>query len=300
MPVAEALIARARAIGASSLAVVGTSKNAGKSVVVAALIDAFARGGAPFGLCSIGRDGETIDAIESTPKPRFFVRPGAYFATAAALVPRSPACEIVAITDERSALGPIALARAVAPAYVEIVGPPRASALRRIVVELARRAPFVVIDGAVDRVAALRGGDDAVVVAVGAASAPTIGRAAEDAAALVARLRLPLADAARERVAVTGALTSARAAAFVRDGERRQIVVADATQIAFGGRAFLQLAAHLDLRCERALHPIACTVAPLWSQRAFEPAAFARAVAEKTGLPTFDVYFGTQTLPAVA
>jgi hypothetical protein len=113
MLVAESLLARARALGLRSLAVVGTSKNAGKSVVVASLIAALSDEGdeAALGLCSIGRDGETIDAIESTPKPRFEVRAGAYFATAETLVPRSPACEIVAITAERSALGRIAIAR---------------------------------------------------------------------------------------------------------------------------------------------------------------------------------------------
>ena len=55
--VAAALLARARALRAPSLAVVGTSKNAGKSVVVAALADALQREGAPYGICSLGRDG---------------------------------------------------------------------------------------------------------------------------------------------------------------------------------------------------------------------------------------------------
>jgi hypothetical protein len=300
MDVAEALVARARAAGAASLAVVGTSKNAGKSVVVRAVAEALARAGETYGICSIGRDGEAIDAIESTPKPQFFLRPGAVFATAEALLPRSPACEILAVTSERSALGAIVIARVRATAMLQISGPPSATAVRRIVAALAARVRFVVIDGAVDRIAALRGGSDAIVVATGAASAPTIARAAEDAAALVARLRLPRADAAREAIAVTGALTAARAAHFVRKGERRQIVVDDPTQIAFGGRAFLELASQLDLRCERTLSPIACTVAPMWSQRAFEPAAFARAVAARTGLPTYDVYAGTLTLSGAA
>jgi hypothetical protein len=41
------------------------------------------------------------------------------------------------------------------------------------------------------------------------------------------------------------------------------------------------------------LHPIACTVAPFSWARAFEPRAFARAVAVRTRLPVFDVYAGT-------
>jgi hypothetical protein len=62
----------------------------------------------------------------------------------------------------------------------------------------------------------------------------------------------------------------------------------------FGGRAFTTLAARLDLRCERPLRPIACTVAPRGAERAFEPRAFLRAVADATGLPAYDVYAGEE------
>jgi len=293
MDVAAALLGRARAVGARSLAVVGTSKNAGKSVVVAALTEALWRAGEPYGLCSIGRDGEGADALNAAPKPRFFLRAGAQVATAASLVPRSPALEITAVTDERSALGPIVLARVRAPGFIEIAGPPSADALRRIAAALAADGRFVAIDGAVDRIAALRDGDDAIVVAVGAAGAPTLDHAVDDVAALVARLRLPAFDPDRPFVFVEGALTAAAAAGFARAGEQRQIVVRDPTRVAFAGRAFAEVAARLDLRCERTLRPIACTVAPIGSERAFEPRAFARAVAERTGLPVFDVYAGT-------
>jgi hypothetical protein len=300
MDVGAALLARARAAGKSSLAVVGTSKNAGKSVVVAAVIDALARAAVPYGLCSIGRDGESADALDGASKPRFFLRAGATFATAVALVPRSPAVEIIALTRERSALGNIALARMRAPGFVEVAGPPSAAALRRIVHLLGAAAPFVVIDGAVDRVAALRGGEDAIVVAVGAATATTLGRAVDEVAALAARLRLPAFDARADALAISGALTANEAAEFARAGERRQIVVDDPTQVAFGGRAFLALAAKLDLRCRRPLHPVACSVAPIGFERGFEPVTFAAAVARATGLPTYDAYAGTVAEVAAA
>jgi hypothetical protein len=283
-----------RAIGAASVAVVGTSKNAGKSVVVAALSDALGNAHAPYALCSIGRDGEAADALDASPKPRFWLRPGAVVATAAALVPRSPALEILEMTSERSALGPIVVARVRAPGYVEVAGPPSASALRRIVRSLSAFAPLVLVDGAVDRLAALRDGEDAIVVAVGAASAPSMEHAVDDVASLVARLRLPLADTAVAALHVEGALTGAWAAELARSGETRQVVVRDATRIAFGGRTFLALAQRLDLRCAVALHPIACTVAPRSVERSFEPRAFARSVAERTGLPVYDAYAGAE------
>jgi hypothetical protein len=159
---------------------------------------------------------------------------------------------------------------------------------------------LVLVDGAVDRIAALRGGDDAIVVATGAAGAGTESRALDDVAAIVARLRLPVVDAGRDAVHIGGALTASAAAAFARANETRQIVVADPTQVTFGGRAFLEFAARLDLRCERPLRVIACSVAPLGPHHSFEPRAFARAVAARTGLPVVDVYAGSSIEPDAA
>ena len=293
MDVGAALLARARVAGASSLAVVGTSKNAGKTVAIAAVCDALQRESTVFGLCSIGRDGEPADALDGSPKPRLDLRAGTLIATAAALLPPHPASEVLAFSGETSALGPIVFARVRAPGRFEISGPPLANALRRIAVGLRERgARFVLIDGAVDRIAALRGGDDAIVVATGAAGAPSLAQAIDAAAALVARLRIPRPDATLEMLPISGALSLERAANLVAHGERRQIVVADPTRIAFGGKTFLRLAERLVLRCEHPLLPVACTVASLAPERSFEPAALLRGVARATGLPAFDVYAG--------
>jgi len=293
MEVGSALLALARSAGARSLAVVGTSKNAGKTVTVAAVCGALQREGGTFGLCSIGRDGEAIDALDGSPKPRLDLREGALFATATQLLPRHPATEILEVSGETSALGPILLARVRAPGRFEIAGPPRASALRRIVERFAAYgAGFVLVDGAVDRVAALRGGQDAIVVAAGAAGAPTLAQAIDGAAALVARLGLPRVDPAQASLSIEGALSLEQAAALAAHGERRQVVVRDPTRIAFGGKAFLRMAERLTLRCEYPLSPVACTIASLAVERSFEPRAFLRGVARATGLPAFDVYAG--------
>jgi hypothetical protein len=268
--------------------------------VIGALIEALEREQTPLGLCSIGRDGEASDALDAAPKPRVRLRAGAVFATAAALVPRTPALEIFRVTGERSALGPIVLARVRCPGVFEIAGPPSAAALRRVALALGAGGRFVLVDGAVDRTAALRDGGDAVVVAVGAATAPALSRALDEVAALTQRLQLPLVDASRERVLVGGALTPSMAAGYLRDNEKRQIVVPDPTHVTLRGRAFLELAARLDLRCERTLNVIACTVAPMAPARSFEPRAFARAVARRTRLPAYDVYAGTVAEPDAA
>lgn len=299
MDVGAALYEAALARGARAIAVVGTSKNAGKSVVVAALADALGVAGVAFGICSIGRDGEALDAVDGGAKPRFRLRPGAAFATARTLFPRSPAAEVLAETGERSALGSIVLGRVRAAGEVELAGPPRAAAMRRVGRALSERCAFVLVDGAVDRIAALAGGDEALVVAVGTA-APALGRALDEVEALVARLRLPAPDPAGETLAIAGALTASRANELVRAGERRQIVVDDPTHVVFGGRTYLAFASRLDLRAAQTLRPIACTVAPLGRERSFDPVAFARAVARRTGLPTYDVFAGSVARPTVA
>jgi len=246
-----------------------------------------------YGLCSIGRDGEAADALDAAPKPRLRLGPGTLFASATALLPRNPALEVLSLEPETSALGPLALVRVRVPSTFEIAGPPSARALRRVAARLREFGGLpVLIDGAVDRIAALRGASDAIVVAVGADSAPTLGHAVDDVRALIARLRLPAVDASREVLHVGGALTAAAASALAAAGEERQVVVRDPTRIVFGGRAFLALAARLDLRCERVLHPIACTVAPLGVARSFEPREFLESVARATELPTYDVFAG--------
>jgi hypothetical protein len=91
---------------------------------------------------------------------------------------------------------------------------------------------------------------------------------------------------------IDGALLAGRVAALIADGETRQIVIRDPTQIALSGKPVLATLTRLRIRCLRPLHVIATTVASIGPNRAFEPRAFARAVAAATGLPAFDVYAG--------
>jgi len=286
-----ALLEHAQALGSASIAVVGTGKNVGKTVAVAAVCGALERRGEHFGLLSIGRDGESVDALLGTPKPRLFLRTGTLIATARSLLPAGPAVEILLQTSERSALGPILLARVRAAGYYEISGPPTVGGVHRVLQALRScGASFVVIDGAVDRLAALSGGTDAVVVATGAASGSTVEHVARDAGAFVARLNVPLFDAAQPAHHIQGALTAVDARALVHAGERRQIVVQDATRLALRGTDFLEVRAHLNLRCERVLRPVAATIASIGPERALEPRALLEAVARATGLPVYDVY----------
>jgi hypothetical protein len=287
--VGESLLALARAAGAPSLFVVGTGKNVGKTVAMRAAYEACVAQGLHPGLASIGRDGEAVDVGDAEPKPRLFLRPQTIIATARYALPRAPASELLDRSDVQTAAGTLVYARVRQPGYFELVGPPTASGLREAVHVLLRHAPFAIVDGAVDRIAALAGGDDAIVVACGAAAASTHGEAVDGVRALVTRLRIPRYEGG-DALPIDGALTPAMVAEFLRVKESRTILVRDPTHVALTGKAALHALERLTIRCKRPLNVVAVTVASIARDHHFEPRAFARDVARATGLPTFDVY----------
>lgn len=291
MKIGEQLLDLARACGRRSLFVVGTGKNVGKTVAMRAISDAAVANSLRVGMTSIGRDGEAVDASDAVAKPRLFLRPGTMVATARHLLPAHPASELVDLTPWATAAGPVVFAHVRESAYYELAGPATAAGVRACVERFTKfGCDQVIVDGALDRVAALAGGEDSIVVAGGAAAARTMEEAVDDIRALVVRLGLPRYDPAAPFVRIEGALTAAEASRFAGRGEERQIVVRDPTQIALGGKALLGVAARLTLRCERPLRVVAATIASIGRDGYFEPREFARAVATATGLPTFDVY----------
>jgi len=279
----------ARAIDARTIFVVGTGRNVGKTTTLCALYEAACDEGASVALASVGGDGEGGREV-LTAKPRLWLRPPTVLATARALLPRSPAVQILKLSSLRSPAGGVLYARIQVSGFYELAGPPTASGVREVVEELLTRSQIAIVDGAVDRVAALGGTDGAIVVAGGAAGATTLDESVEEIRALVARLRVPAFDPAAPSIFVDGALTADIAAAYIVRGEASQIVVRDPTQIALSGRPASETLARLKIRCRRPLRVVAATVASIGPERAFEPVAFAKAVAAATRLPTFDVY----------
>ncbi|HEY4439832.1 MAG TPA: hypothetical protein VGN14_05220 [Candidatus Elarobacter sp.] len=287
----EALYALATA-AARSVVVVGTAKNVGKTTTFNALRAIALRHGERIGVSSIGRDGEPSDALDAEPKPRVRLAPGTIVALPAGILPRSPALQILG-TGAASALGTIVFARVVLPTTCEIAGPPTARAMRTTIDRLrALCAGPVFVDGAIDRIAPLAGGDDAVIVATGAASGATVARVAAAAAETVARLTLPGRDASREReqvVRIDGALDARDAEELIANAAGATVVVDDPTRIAVRGALFARLRGVVDLRCERPLRVVACTTSPVGRDASLAPRALVEAVAAATGLPVFDV-----------
>ncbi len=283
MRVGVEILNLARSAGARTIFVVGTGSGVGKTTTVRAIYAAARRADARVALASLGRDAESL-----------WLHSGTIVATARALLPSSPAVEILDLSPLRSAAGGMIYARVVAGGFFELAGPPTASGVRAVVNELLSSSDVAIVDGAVDRVAAVAGGAGAIVVATGAQAAPTKDETVVETAALVARLGIPAFDPGEASIDVDGALTPSDAAAFIAQDETRQIVVRDPTQFALSGRPAQEALKRLRIRCRRPLRVIAATVASIGSERAFEPEQFAGAVAAATGLPAFDVYRGAR------
>lgn len=291
MRIGERLLDAALATGSRSLFVVGTGKNAGKTVTLRAMASAARRAGIATALLSTGRDGEAVDAGSADPKPRLYLPPWTLLSTTRSLLPPHPAVEVLELTPHTAASGQVVLARTRAAAYYELAGPPNASAVHDTVARLmAHGAEFALVDGALDRIAVLAEAHGAVVVAVGADAGTTVEEAAAAAGALAARLRIPAWDPAQPALRIEGALTASAASELAAAGEDRQIVVADAAKIVMSGRELEHALRRLRLRCERALRVVGVTVASIGRERYFEPRAFVRAVASATQLPVYDVY----------
>lgn len=297
MRVGDSLLELARAGAARSLFVVGTGKNVGKTVAMRAVAGAASARGLTVGMTSTGRDGEAVDAADSLAKPRLFLPPGTVIATARHLIPEHPASEILDVTGWRTAVGSVVFARVRRHGYYELAGPSTASGIRACAERFAQLgSDQIIVDGALDRVAALAGGSDAVIIATGAAAANTMEEAIDDVRALAARLSIPQADPRKPFLRLDGALTPALAAQL--GGDQRQIVVRDPTQVAASGKTLLGILRRLDVRCERRINVVAATVASIGRDRYFEPRTFMEGVAEATGLPVFDVYAGAMVQAA--
>lgn len=282
MRVGLELLELARVVQARAIFIVGIGRDVGKTTTLRAIYGAACDAGLRIGLASCGS--------AASRKPRLWLQPQTLFATARSSLPRSPAAKIVGLSHLRSPEGALVYARAAANGWFEIAGPPTASGVREVVDELSSSSEIVIVDGAVDRVAALAGSSGAIVVAGGAAAANTMQEAVDEIAALVGRLRVAQVDPGEPALYVDGALTTAQAAALIAARDSRQIVVQDPTQIALSGKAASRALSRLRIRCRRPLHVVAATIASIAEQRTFEPRAFAQAVAAATGLPTFDVY----------
>lgn len=175
--------------------IVGNAKNAGKTTVLNAMT--MAESGRLTAITSIGLDGEELDQITRLPKPRIFVRPGMFVATADDCLKASHAAyEIVETTNLRTALGPIQIVAVSSEGTMLVAGPSNRSqmdSLCRRLLELG--AVRVYVDGAFSRRQFARVGD-ALVLVFGANAAYDMNVVVKQASLWTRLYSLPKGDAA--------------------------------------------------------------------------------------------------------
>ncbi len=181
-----------------TLSIVGMSKNSGKTVALNHLIGEAMDEGISIGITSIGRDGESLDIVTETEKPRIFLEEGTLIATATGMLELGDAnIEILKVTEYRTPLGEIIIGRVRDGGYVQIAGPQLLSETKAVSdMMLSLGAKFVIIDGALDRLSqAAPAISEATILSTGAVLSRDMNKVIEETIHVVNTLELsPIED----------------------------------------------------------------------------------------------------------
>lgn len=204
-PLSSPLWRRIRDQRMGVVAVMGMTKNTGKTVALNHLLACAAAERVDVGLSSIGRDGEETDAVFSIPKPPVQVWPGTVVATARDTLLRARVrTRLLAGTGIESPMGEVVLVKALEAGEMEIAGASRSQDQQAAIALLQRcGAAQVFLDGALGRSHhASPALADGVVLATGAALGGGLSDVLRKTRERLALLSVPGADAAlRARVA---------------------------------------------------------------------------------------------------
>ena len=180
-----------------TISIVGMAKNSGKTVALNHLIGEAMEEGVTIGITSIGRDGESLDIVTETEKPRIYVEEGTLIATATGMLPLGDAnMEIIKVTEYRTPLGEIVICRVKDEGYVEIAGPQLLSEIKNVAdMMISLGANFVIIDGALDRLSqAAPSISEATILSTGAVLSRDINKVIEETIHTVNTLSLPMVE----------------------------------------------------------------------------------------------------------
>ncbi|MFD3155411.1 hypothetical protein ACFIJ5_00805 [Haloimpatiens sp. FM7330] len=138
--------------GYKSISIIGMDKNVGKTTVLNYLVKK-SRGKIPLGLTSIGRDGEDIDRVTSTEKPKVYIERGTLIATAKqCLFNGDITREIIETTGISTPMGEVIIARALSDGFIELGGPSINSYVLKVCSKLKKLgSELVIVDGAISR-----------------------------------------------------------------------------------------------------------------------------------------------------
>lgn len=177
-----------------TISIVGMAKNAGKTTALNFLIEEAMDDGLVLGITSTGRDGESIDLVTGTEKPKVFLDVDTIVSVPTKLYDMAEAgLEILRMTKYHTTLGPVMLCRVKESGYVQIAGPVNTADHKKMCAEMRELgAELVLIDGAIDRKSiAAPETSDAIILSTGAVLSRNIGKVVEETAHLVGIYSLP-------------------------------------------------------------------------------------------------------------
>lgn len=177
-----------------SVAIVGLAKNAGKTECLNYILRGLHDRGLTPAVTSIGVDGEQTDAVSHTRKPEITLFEETVFVTSESFYrSRGVTSEVLGIGTRATALGRLVTARVKTHGKVILAGPPDTASLRRLISDLrAYHADVTLVDGALSRMSSASPAvTDALVLATGAAIAPSIPEITRRTAFVCEVMRLP-------------------------------------------------------------------------------------------------------------
>jgi len=204
-----------------SLALIGLSKNAGKTTCLNHIIAAWNASGQkrPLALTSIGRDGESEDIVDGREKPRIYIPKGTLIATAEGALNRKDALlDILDFSKVRTAFGEVVICRAMSDGYVELAGPSASEEVSTIANLFRKHEPdcFFIIDGALSRKSqAGSGNSEAIILAVSAATATAPEDLADKTSFALTLLQTPPVEADLQKELATAINNNPEARAII-------------------------------------------------------------------------------------
>lgn len=180
-----------------TLSIVGMSKNAGKTTALNYIIEEAMDEGVVLGITSTGRDGESVDLVTGTEKPRVYLDEGMIVTVPKQLYELSDAgLEILKISKYSTALGQLLLCRVAESGYVQVAGPGSTKDHKLLCEDMfSLGAEIVIIDGAIDRKSiAAPETSDAIILATGAVLSRSMKKVVDETAHTLNLYSLPIIE----------------------------------------------------------------------------------------------------------
>jgi len=203
-----------------TLSIVGMAKNAGKTTALNFLIEEAADEGIVLGITSTGRDGETVDLVTQTDKPRVYLYEDTVVSVPTMLYELAEAgLEILEMSKQRTSIGAIMLCRVKESGYVQIAGPVATMDTKRMCEKMfGYGVDLILIDGAIDRKSiASPETSDAIILSTGAVLSRSLKNVVSETAHIVGLYSLPELEEGKERGLIQGLADSSRIAVVKGD-----------------------------------------------------------------------------------